>query len=90
MKSAVIRFSSMQVRATACGWRWLPKACRQRAGRAMNCLIRLSGFGTTSQMFDAAYWRAKEGELARTILADARGQGCARPYFASANRGVSP
>ncbi len=27
----------------------------------------LSGFGTTSQMFDAAYWRAKEGELARTI-----------------------
>lgn len=28
----------------------------------------LSGFGTTSQMFDAAYWRAKEGELARTIL----------------------
>jgi flagellar M-ring protein FliF len=29
----------------------------------------LSGFGTTSQMFDAAYWRAKEGELARTIVA---------------------
>ena len=27
----------------------------------------LTGFGTTSQMFDAAYWRAKEGELARTI-----------------------
>ena len=32
-------------------------------------LDHLSGFGTTSQMFDAAYWRAKEGELARTILA---------------------
>ncbi|MEP2532377.1 flagellar basal-body MS-ring/collar protein FliF [Shimia sp.] len=31
-------------------------------------LDALSGFGTTSQMFDAAYWRAKEGELARTIL----------------------
>ncbi|MFD1913626.1 flagellar basal-body MS-ring/collar protein FliF [Halodurantibacterium flavum] len=30
----------------------------------------LSGFGTTSQMFDAAYWRAKEGELARTITAN--------------------
>ena len=29
----------------------------------------LSGFGTTSEMFDAAYWRAKEGELARTVLA---------------------
>ena len=32
-------------------------------------LDNLSGFGTTSQMFDAAYWRAKEGELARTMLA---------------------
>lgn len=29
----------------------------------------LSGFGTTAQMFDAAYWRAKEGELARTMTA---------------------
>ncbi|MDQ2065283.1 flagellar basal-body MS-ring/collar protein FliF [Xinfangfangia sp. CPCC 101601] len=32
-------------------------------------LDQLTGFGATSQMFDAAYWRAKEGELARTILA---------------------
>ncbi len=32
-------------------------------------LDNLSGFGTTAQMFDATYWRAKEGELARTILA---------------------
>ncbi|WP_252731283.1 flagellar basal-body MS-ring/collar protein FliF [Lentibacter algarum] len=32
-------------------------------------LDSLNGFGTTSQMFDAAYWRAKEGELARTIAA---------------------
>lgn len=32
-------------------------------------LDSLTGFGTTSQMFDAAYWRAKEGELARTIAA---------------------
>ncbi|MFK7939534.1 MAG: flagellar basal-body MS-ring/collar protein FliF [Roseovarius sp.] len=31
-------------------------------------LDNLTGFGTTSQMFDAAYWRAKEGELARTIV----------------------
>ncbi len=29
----------------------------------------LSGFSTTSQMFDAAFWRAREGELARTIVA---------------------
>ncbi|AHM03722.1 Flagellar M-ring protein FliF [Roseibacterium elongatum DSM 19469] len=35
-------------------------------------LDSLSGFGTTSQMFDAAYWRAKEGELSRTILASPR------------------
>lgn len=39
-------------------------------------LESLSGFGTTSQMFDAAYWRAKEGELARTIVAN--------PYIRSA------
>lgn len=31
-------------------------------------LDNLTGFGTTAQMFDAAYWRAKEGELARTIM----------------------
>jgi len=29
----------------------------------------LDGFGTTSEMFEATYWRAVEGELARTILA---------------------
>jgi flagellar M-ring protein FliF len=33
-------------------------------------LDQLTGFGTTSQMFDAAYWRAKEGELARTIVSN--------------------
>lgn len=38
-------------------------------GQGYEILDGLSGFGTTSQMFDAAYWRAKEGELARTILA---------------------
>jgi len=36
--------------------------------RGYELLDGLSGFGTTSQMFDAAYWRAKEGELARTIV----------------------
>ena len=29
--------------------------------RGYELLDSLSGFGTTSQMFDAAYWRAKEG-----------------------------
>jgi flagellar M-ring protein FliF len=43
----------------------------------------LSGFGTTSQMFDAAYWRAKEGELARTILA-VPGVRAARVHIAKA------
>lgn len=38
-------------------------------GTGYELLDSLSGFGTTSQMFDAAYWRAKEGELARTVLA---------------------
>ncbi|MDK3071685.1 flagellar basal-body MS-ring/collar protein FliF [Sedimentitalea sp. JM2-8] len=38
-------------------------------GKGYELLDTLSGFGTTSQMFDAAYWRAKEGELARTIVA---------------------
>lgn len=37
-------------------------------GAGYEILDGLSGFGTTSQMFDAAYWRAKEGELARTIV----------------------
>jgi len=48
----------------------------------------LTGFGTTSQMFDAAYWRAKEGELARTIVASPHiraarvhiSQGAAQPF----------
>ncbi|MGB3457021.1 MAG: hypothetical protein WBA35_11735, partial [Litorimonas sp.] len=29
----------------------------------------LNSFAMSSEMFDTAYWRAKEGELARTILA---------------------
>ncbi|MCO6384784.1 flagellar basal-body MS-ring/collar protein FliF [Oceanicola sp. 502str15] len=41
-------------------------------GQGYEILDGLSGFGTTSQMFDAAYWRAKEGELARTLLASPR------------------
>ncbi len=44
----------------------LPRATTQ----GYELLDSLSGFGTTSQMFDAAYLRAKEGELARTILSN--------------------
>lgn len=50
-------------------------------------LDSLTGFGTTSQMFDAAYWRAKEGELARTIAAGAQIQS-ARVHIA--NVGSNP
>ena len=38
------------------------------SSKGYELLDGLSGFGTTSQMFDAAYWRAREGELARTIV----------------------
>ena len=58
------------------------------SGTGYELLDGLSGFGTTSQMFDAAYWRAKEGELARTILANPQiraarvhiGQDAAQPF----------
>ncbi|QPH53185.1 flagellar M-ring protein FliF [Pontivivens ytuae] len=40
-----------------------------QGGVGYELLDSLSGFGTTSQMFDAAYRRAQEGELARTIVA---------------------
>lgn len=45
----------------------------------------LSGFNATSDMFDAAYWRAKEGELARTILASP-GVRAARVHIAAGVR----
>ncbi len=41
-----------------------------QAGAGYELLDSLSGFGTTAQMFDAAWGRAVEGELARTILAN--------------------
>lgn len=47
-------------------------------------LDSLSGFSTTAEMFDAAYWRAKEGELARTILAGP-GVRSARVHIAASN-----
>ena len=53
-------------------------------GTGYELLDGLSGFGTTSQMFDAAYWRAREGELTRTILA-APGLRTARVLLATAD-----
>ncbi|MEP6066285.1 MAG: flagellar basal-body MS-ring/collar protein FliF [Paracoccaceae bacterium] len=62
--------------------------------RGYELLDSLSGFGTTSQMFDAAYWRAKEGELARTIVSSPH-VAMARVHIASTGsnpfqRGVTP
>ena len=62
--------------------------------RGYELLDSLSGFGTTSQMFDAAYWRAKEGELARTIVSSPH-VSMARVHIASTGsnpfqRGVTP
>lgn len=62
--------------------------------RGYELLDNLTGFGTTSQMFDAAYWRAKEGELARTIVANPHIV-MARVHIASTGsnpfqRGVTP
>ncbi len=71
-------------------------------GAGYELLDSLSGFGTTSQMFDAAYWRAKEGELARTIasgpavrsarvhLAGTVSQGFRRDVTATASVAVVP
>lgn len=52
------------------------------SSKGYELLDSLSGFGTTSQMFDAAYWRAKEGELARTITASP-GISAARVHIAT-------
>jgi flagellar M-ring protein FliF len=49
-------------------------------------LDELDGFSTTSEMFSVAYWRAKEGELARTILA-IPGVEAARVHIASGTEG---
>lgn len=62
--------------------------------RGYELLDSLTGFGTTSQMFDAAYWRAKEGELARTLVASPR-IALARVHIASTGgnpfqRGTQP
>ncbi len=50
--------------------------------RGYEILESVDGFGTTSEMFEASYWRAKEGELARTILA-APGVRTARVHIAN-------
>jgi flagellar M-ring protein FliF len=43
------------------------KGLPRRGQAGYELLDQLGRFGTTTDMFNAAYWRAKEGELARTI-----------------------
>ncbi len=63
-------------------------------GQGYELLDTLSGFGTTSQMFDAVYWRAKEGELARTIAANPQIKGArvhiSNPSSNPFQRGLKP
>lgn len=54
----------------------------QNGAQGYELLDSLTGFGTTSQMFDTAYWRAKEGELARTITSS-RGIRAARVHISN-------
>ncbi len=57
-----------------------------RQGQAgYELLDRISGFSATADMFDAAYLRAREGELARTILASP-GVRAARVHIAAPGR----
>jgi len=57
-----------------------------RQGQAgYELLDQISGFSATTDMFNAAYWRAKEGELARTILASP-GVRAARVHIAAPSR----
>jgi flagellar M-ring protein FliF len=59
------------------------------SAKGYELLDAMTGFGTTAQMFDAAQWRAVEGELARTILGD-RTVAAARVHIArGASRGFS-
>ena len=41
----------------------------QQGQPGFELLDNMNGFATTSELFDATYWRAKKGELARTITA---------------------
>tara|TARA_R110000787_G_scaffold4726_9_gene17923 strand:- start:32658 stop:34175 length:1518 start_codon:yes stop_codon:yes gene_type:complete len=41
----------------------------QQSVQGYELLDEVNGFSVTSEMYNAAYWRAKEGELTRTILA---------------------
>lgn len=45
------------------------KGLPRQSVQGYELLDEVNGFSVTSEMYNAAYWRAKEGELTRTILA---------------------
>ncbi len=59
----------------------------QQGQAGYELLQELSGFSTTSDMFNVTYWRAVEGELARTILATP-GVRAARVHIAQQRSGA--
>jgi flagellar M-ring protein FliF len=61
------------------------KGLPQQGQAGFELLDDMNGFATTSDMFDATYWRAKEGELARTIIATP-GVKSARVHIAAPKR----
>jgi flagellar M-ring protein FliF len=52
-------------------------------------LDEVNGFAVTSEMYNASYWRAKEGELARTILSMPEVSGARVHIGASLKSGLS-
>jgi len=59
----------------------------QQGQAGYELLENLNGFSTTSEIFDVTYWRAMEGELARTILATP-GVSAARVHIAHGRGGA--
>ncbi len=65
------------------------KGLPKQAVKGYELLDDVNGFSVTSEMYNASYWRAKEGELTRTILA-IRGVDAARVHIgASLKSGFS-
>ncbi|GGY51584.1 flagellar basal-body MS-ring/collar protein FliF [Parvularcula lutaonensis] len=57
------------------------------ANEGYELLDSLDGFSTTSEMFSATYWRAKEGEIARTLMT-IPGVKAARVHIGTPQRGA--
>lgn len=57
------------------------------ASEGYELLDNLDGFSTTSEMFSVTYWRAKEGELARTLMT-IPGITAARVHIGAGERGA--